>query len=329
MHHMAQHSIKIALSIALACTAQHSLAADTESAAVLKHVKRAYVLAGDSFARKTADLQCGTDVNVRALFADKTVPEPTKVFDNLYYVGLTPVGAWAITTSEGIILIDALYTTGDARDVIESGLVKLGLDPATIKYIIVTHGHGDHSGGAQYLADKYGSRVLLAEADWENAINPPQRPGGPAKKDVVKLIKDMVATDGQQLTLGDTTVQIVTTPGHTPGTISLLFPVYDRGEKHIAGLWGGTGIPKNIIAASNYVDSSIKFAKASKAANADVTISNHPFVDDSLNKMQSLPKTPDDAHPFVIGSDSYQRYSGVITECAAAAVARIEDPKPE
>ena len=43
----------------------------------------------------------------------------------------------------------------------------LGLDPAQIKYVIVSHGHGDHSGGAKYLQDKYGAHIILSEADWD------------------------------------------------------------------------------------------------------------------------------------------------------------------
>ena len=77
--------------------------------------------------------------------------EPVKVFDNMYYVGMTEYSAWAITTSQGIILLDAIYDYSVEDEVVE-GLKKLGLNPADIKYVIVSHGHLDHAGGAKYPA---------------------------------------------------------------------------------------------------------------------------------------------------------------------------------
>src|SRR6266850_290682 len=94
-------------------------------------------------------------------------PEPGRAFDNLYFVGSNWVSAWAIQTSEGIILIDALNNRAEAESVIDAGLRKLGLDPAQIKYVIVTHAHGDHYGGAVHLVEKYKARVVMSEPDWK------------------------------------------------------------------------------------------------------------------------------------------------------------------
>jgi len=72
------------------------------------------------------------------------------------------VSAWALTTSDGIILIDALYDYS-VEDEIVSGLTKLGLDPTKIKYVVITHGHGDHYAGSKYLQDKFGARIVLSD----------------------------------------------------------------------------------------------------------------------------------------------------------------------
>ena len=53
------------------------------------------------------------------------------------------------------------------EDEVAGGLTKLGLDPAQIKYAIVSHAHGDHVGGAKFLQDKFGTRILLSAADWD------------------------------------------------------------------------------------------------------------------------------------------------------------------
>ena len=74
--------------------------------------------------------------------------EPAKVFDNLYFVGGKIHSSWALTTSDGIILIDTIFTYNSEKLIVE-GLQKLGLDPKNIKYILVSHAHTDHIGGAE------------------------------------------------------------------------------------------------------------------------------------------------------------------------------------
>src|SRR5678816_2049634 len=59
-----------------------------------------------------------------------------KLFDNFYFFGFSTVGAWAVTTNQGIILIDALNTVDEAEKIIEPSLKKAGLNPADVKYII-------------------------------------------------------------------------------------------------------------------------------------------------------------------------------------------------
>jgi metallo-beta-lactamase class B len=93
-------------------------------------------------------------------------PPPGKAFDNLYFVGSKWVSTWALTTSDGIILIDAMDNEEEAERIVEGGLKTLGLDPSKVKTIIVTHGHGDHHGGVSYFVRRYNSRVVVSEADW-------------------------------------------------------------------------------------------------------------------------------------------------------------------
>src|SRR5262252_7488669 len=94
--------------------------------------------------------------------------EPVKVFDNLYFVGEKEYSAWAVNTSDGIILIDTIWHYSVA-DEVEGGLRKLGLDPSRLKYAIVSHAHIDHIGGATYLQEKFGTRIILSEVDWQLA----------------------------------------------------------------------------------------------------------------------------------------------------------------
>ena len=149
-----------------------------------------------------------------------------KIFDNLYFFGLNTIGAWAIPTSQGIVLIDALNNVDEAEHMIEAGLVKVGLKPADVKMIIVGHGHFDHFGGTPYFQQKYGAKVAMSKVDWDIIAKPnPNATAAQAARPLPK--RDVELVDGQKVTLGDETITIKITPGHTPGSIAVLL---DSGE---------------------------------------------------------------------------------------------------
>ncbi len=234
-----------------------------------------------------------------------------------------------MTTSEGIIIIDAIFDYS-VEDEIVNGLKQLGLNPATIKYVIVSHAHRDHVGGAGYLQERFGSRVVMGAEDWALLER--------TKASWLKARRDIVATDGQKLTLGDTTITMYVTPGHTLGTLSVLVPVKDNGKPHLAASWGGTGFnwlrgspdyitPErpNKFWFDQYIQSAARFRDIVAKAGADVLIANHTHLDDAKNKLPAIARRrPSDPHPFVIGNDAVVRYVTVASECAQAGLARTE-----
>ncbi len=229
---------------------------------------------------------------------------------------MTEYSAWALTTSQGIILLDAIYDYS-VQDEVEDGLKKLGLNPADLKYIVVSHGHGDHAGGAKYLQDKYGARLLMSAADYDllDQQNPAWKPK-----------RDMVITDGQRLTLGDTTLAFYLTPGHTDGTVSTVFPVRDGGEAHVAAAWGGTlfNFGPNRPRLAAYQKSAARFRAIVASSNADVILSNHTIYDGSKTKLPAMKtRKPGEKHPYVVGPDVVRRYLVVVDECAQAALAGL------
>ncbi|MFM9924205.1 MBL fold metallo-hydrolase [Variovorax sp. H27-G14] len=267
--------------------------------------------------------QAELDRSLTALI-NKPAPPPGKAFDNLYFVGADWVSAWAVKTSDGIILIDALNNQVEAAALIEGGMRKLGLDPAQIKYVLVTHGHGDHYGGAPYLAQKYGAHVVMSEADWtmtETKLEfatpiwgaPPKR--GP---------RDMSVKDGDRLTLGDTTLTLYLTPGHTMGTLSPVFDVTSGGQKHRAMLWGGTGFNfgKDVPRLNSYVEATRRMGTVVSAQQIDVMLSNHSNIDGSQGKLAALRQqgaaSTAQANPFVMGTPAVERALSVMGECAQA-----------
>lgn len=254
--------------------------------------------------------------------------EPAKVFDNLYFVGGKVHSSWALTSSEGIIIIDTIYPY-NSRELIIGGLEKLGLDPEDIRYVIISHAHGDHIGGAQLLQERFNAQVVMGEKDWElvetysnrYATMEPSRQNG----------RGIAAYDGMQLTLGDTTVNIYDTPGHTEGTLSYVFTVYDNGRPLNVAYSGGTAF--NFVNSTPdpgiqnfqiYIDSQRHIAEAAAAANASVLLSNHSVFDSATVRNQMMAGRGNGPHPYEVGADAVQRYFQVMQGCARAAQLKLE-----
>ena len=193
---------------------------------------------------------------------------------------------------------------------------KLKLDPAKVKYVIITHAHADHVGGAKLMQDRFGSRIVMGGPDWasiERSVN--GYPEGKPKRDIV-------ADDGQKITLGDTSVTIVTTPGHTPGTLSMLFTVKDNGKPLNVAYSGGTAFnfPSTVENFDTYIQSQSKMAAAAAARNATILMSNHSEFDSATTKIKMMTaRKPGEAHPFEVGAEAVARYFQMTAECAEAA----------
>jgi metallo-beta-lactamase class B len=263
-----------------------------------------------------ADRPKGDDKALAALIA-KPAPPPGRAFDNLYFVGDAWVSAWAINTSDGIILIDTLNTGKEAGQLIERGLRRFGLNPARIKDIIITHGHGDHYGGARYLVGRYHPHVIMSEADWkmmETKLEFETPLWDPPP------VRDIAAKDGDTVTLGDTTVTLYLTPGHTMGTISPVFDVSWRGEHHRVLEWGGTGFNfgADFPRLDAYIASTKRMHEVVAQQNIDVMISNHSAFDQAPAKLAEMRKAPRGPNPFVLGTSTVERALDVMGECAQA-----------
>ena len=250
--------------------------------------------------------------------------DPAKVFDNLYFVGGKIHSAWALTTSDGIILIDTIYPY-NSEELIVGGMQKLGLDPKQVKSVIITHGHGDHVGGAKMMQERYGSRIVMGEPDWKFVENSVNRYG--QGETSVKPKRDIVAQDGQKITLGDTTVTLVFTPGHTQGTFSLFFPVKDNGKALTVAYSGGTAFNfvNTVENFQTYIDSQRKMASMAKDLGATVVMSNHSEFDNAVNKIRMIPgRKPGESSPFELGADAVGRYFKVSEECARVAQLKLQ-----
>lgn len=232
---------------------------------------------------------------------------PSQLFDNLYYVGKTDVGAWVLKTSDGLVLFDTLNTPEEAANIIVPGMRKLALDPDQIKLIVLTHFHNDHTGGVPYFRAK-GIRMMASEADWG-------RMGGvPNPESVIR--------DGQVVKLGDTSITLVLIPGHTPGTIAAVFPVFDRGARHVAAFTGGIGPTGGIEEHRTAIASIEHMSAVAKEARVDVLLDPHEAIIDSTawGYIMHPEERKANQNELVIGPDRFQRFTQMLSTCMKARV---------
>jgi metallo-beta-lactamase class B len=306
-------------------------------AKVAEHLNRAREIAGDdlypAFMRRCVLSQIYSQYANSA--EDPLQLHPQQVFDNLYFIGQGAVSAWAVKTSVGLVIIDSLNNASEAEFILVEGLRKLGLNPAAMKYVIITHEHGDHYNGARYLQDTYGVQAVASDIAWTTMDN-----GSPTRPR-----RNITVFDGQYWPVGDTTFHFTLTPGHTPGAMSTILPVYDHGRRHIGAIFGGFGIPGSQPNKILQLQSLDRFAEATRRAKVDVLLANHQTQDMSLYNLdllkhrrlnqhfEELNSAPDyypelawwafrDPHPYVIGERTYQRYIDLQQECIRVSAAR-------
>jgi metallo-beta-lactamase class B len=254
--------------------------------------------------------------NVGQKPAPPTRVSPVRIFDNLWYFGFNTVGAWAVQTTDGVILIDALNTVEEAEIIIEPALRSAGLNPALVKYVIVGHGHFDHFGGAPYFQQRYGSRVAMSGLDWD-LIERPNPNANPAQANRPRPKRDVVVSDGQKITVGDTTIALMVTPGHTVGTLAYLIPVKHRGQPLTVLMLSGANITPDRASLTAFN----RALDAAKAAGAQALINGHPgLFGDELGWMDQLRANPTESNEFVYSRDQFAKFIEIMKECAASRV---------
>ena len=150
---------------------------------------------------------------------------PFRIIGNLYFVGTYGASSHMIDTGKGLILIDAGYE--ETADVVIESLETLGYDVKDVKYILISHGHDDHSDGVPKLVARSGAKVFMHEAD---------------NRYLKGFLPDVYLKDGDTVRLGNTEILCLHTPGHTAGVMSFFFNVTDGESTYRAGMFGGAGV---------------------------------------------------------------------------------------
>jgi glyoxylase-like metal-dependent hydrolase (beta-lactamase superfamily II) len=250
--------------------------------------------------------------------------EPFKVFDNVYYVGIQVVSAYLINTSAGLILIDATYA--ETPDLVLDSIRKLGFDPANIRYILVTHQHNDHFAGVGRIKQvATGARIGLSQADWEG-VERLQAPGQTGQNPGIPFARDLVVKDGETITLGDTTLKVYVTPGHTPGSLAIELQG-KAGSRSFKALIPCTGINPSADLTRPYIAS---MERLKQMGPWDAILPVHGFlaqVDvpleprDLVFPAQPVTPRPKTAHPAAIGPAKVNEFFDTILKVAREKLA--------
>lgn len=328
---------------------------------IISLLNKTIELAGNDASLQLAQgLQCKTaDVpNVKIAPNYEEHMEPTKLFDNLYFVDGTEASVFIFEDEDGYIMIDSGYNympIGD--DTVEGYIIpemeELGLDPAKIKVILITHNGPDHTGGASYFEETYGTTVIYSIEDAEKLqaeIESGTDIGFSVKvEDDITYTGDNSEAYGKIFTVscGDNTVLGVSCPRNMPqngeysGLSYIAKVTYtQQGEESVEHIWatyGNTNVTGGIDDMEIYHSSITNFMRISQDSDllqnmlgtsegkiVDVVISNHPFVDMSVPMMEEINEYTDDEgnfslndenHPFVWGSEKVEKFFKLLDTC--------------
>lgn len=204
--------------------------------------------------------------------------EPFKIIGNVYFVGTFQASCHLIDTEDGLILIDPGYSS--ALYLVIRSIYKLGFDPEDIKYIINTHWHWDHTEATKAMVDLSGAKTLIGRDDEEKAKT--------------FFEPDILISEGDTLSLGNTTISFMETPGHTKGTISLFFNTEDNGKAYRVGMFGGAGANTMVQGRFDYDGCREGYRNSLhrlQKENVDVFLGNHVWNNDTAVKGELLLKT--------------------------------------
>ncbi|SMF03991.1 metallo-beta-lactamase class B [Alteromonadaceae bacterium Bs31] len=222
--------------------------------------------------------------------------EPFRMFDNVYYVGDKWVSSYAVETPSGLVIIDTLDFPYSRW--IPINLEKLALNDKKVTHIIVTHGHSDHVGGAEFLQSLYGAKVIMSKKAFR--LSKEQALKSEGKSRFSPPVVESFAEDRSNMLVGDTEFKFYITPGHTEGDMSIDFRVKDKGKLYRAFVVGGHSVNlQNPGLAQQFVDSMDRIESlALQGTPVSVNLSNHPHKNNLFENLEESVKEGS-SKPFI------------------------------
>jgi metallo-beta-lactamase class B len=229
--------------------------------------------------------------NATAVEWSKPFP-PHKIAGNLYYVGSEQLASYLITTPEGHILINSDFE--QTVPVIRASVEKLGFRFTDIKILLGSHAHGDHMEGDAMVKELTAAKVMAMEQDL-----PALRKMMPGNK---PHPIDRVLHDGDEVTLGGTTLVAHLTPGHTKGCTTWTMKVRDGDKSYDVVIVGSVNVNAGFILVGNkdypqIADDYVRTFKVLKGLPCDIFLGAHGNYYGMTAKYAKLEKGG--ANPFI------------------------------
>jgi metallo-beta-lactamase class B len=156
--------------------------------------------------------------------------QPFRIAGNVYFVGTAELGCYLIKGSAGDILINT--GLADSPPLIAASIRALGFDPKDIKILLTNQAHFDHVGGFAGMQRLTGAKIYATAGDTPQLEDGgASDPGGLARFTPVKV--DRVLKDGEVVKLGDLSLKVISTPGHTRGSVSYEMTVRAGGKDRV------------------------------------------------------------------------------------------------
>lgn len=237
----------------------------------------------------------------------------TQIFDDVWFVGNHYVGQYMVKTTDGLVQVDASNNANEFQQFNYPALQSLGLSASyPLKAIFLTHGHGDHDGGAKWALDNLNARSYLGSAD-------------AAGKSYSPLTIDSTNLGMRQMSIGGKTFWVLPTPGHTPGSTSAVLEVKDWGQTKRVLINGGQSMTSSIPDVAKYLNSIERTYAMAAALNVDGVMTPHIYWDGEGVKLDEINATGrTNPSQNIYGHESVMRQLVVARECSAAWLTKLD-----
>jgi metallo-beta-lactamase class B len=217
---------------------------------------------------------------------------PHKIIGNLYYVGTEALGSYLISTPQGLILINSDYER--TVPVIKGSVEKLGFKFTDVKILLGSHAHGDHMEGDALIKELTGAQLMAMSEDIP-ALQQMRIPSGKPHPEY------KVLHDGEEVTLGGTTLVAHLTPGHTRGCTTWTAKIQEGGKSYDVLIIGSVGVNNGTRLVADGKPNAVaeeyqRSFRILRSLKADVPLGSHPAMYGLAEKYPKLGKGP---NPFI------------------------------
>lgn len=240
----------------------------------------------------------------------------TQIMDDIWFIGTEYVGQYILRNQDGFVMIDGGNRAAEILEYNLPALESLGWSQSNpLHAVLLTHGHGDHDGGAAQLKQSTNAALYLGSADAAGKAYDP-------------VLLDSDRMEPYTLSVGGRDITVLSTPGHTAGATGFVVTGLDGGKPVKLFVSGGSSMSQTSLPLiRSYLESMERTYQLLKETRVDTASNPHIYWDGSRDLIYQIQneglKSPSQ---FIIGNDKLLRAMAIGRECTAAWLAQ-KDPE--